>query len=63
MIRQLFQIFYPMARGSAVWITEIDDPKLLDNPKDSKSVLAKEIVTVNILNEVVAILCSIKHKV
>lgn len=49
-----------MARGSAVWITEIDDPKLLDNPKDSKSVLAKEIVTANILNEVVAILCSIK---
>jgi len=29
---------------------EIDDPKLLDNPKDSKSVLAKEIVTANLLN-------------
>lgn len=46
-----FQLLYPVARGSDLWIIGIDNPELLDNPKDSKSFhkypLLKEIITVN----------------
>ena len=51
-----------MARGSDLGIIGIDDPELLDNPKNSKSFYAKEIITANIPNQLVVTLCSVKHE-